>query len=213
MRSIARRDPTGWFEELYRQAETNPEVIPWGDKYVNPNLVAWAEKKKDFSGKGRRALVVGCGYGYDAEWLASKGFEVTAFDISQTAITSARRRFQTPNIDFQVANALAPSREWECGFDFVLEAYTLQVLQGEARKRAAHNIAATVKETLLLICRGREEDEESGLMPWPLTKQDLLEIGLARPDLYQVSFEDFMDKNEDPPVRRFRVEYRSINKP
>lgn len=42
-------------------------------------------------------------------------------------------------------------------------------------------------------------------MPWPLTRSELTH----RPDcgLEQATFEDYID-DEDPPVRRFRVEYR-----
>lgn len=88
-RAVARGDPTGWFEELYRLAEVRPDVLPWSDKRVNTRLVSWAEKNAIVGG-GRRALVVGCGYGDDAEWLSSRGFRVLAFDISATAISAAR---------------------------------------------------------------------------------------------------------------------------
>ena len=184
-----------------------PRVISWSDTKVNPHLASWAEKKDSFSGENCRALVVGCGYGYDAEWLAGRGFNVTAFDISKTAISSARKRFPGSPVNYQVADVRELPKAWEKAFDFVFEAYTLQVLQGEARKLATKGIASAVRKTLLMICRGRDEEEDRGMMPWPLTRQDLFEIVLARPDLVQTSFQDFMDKEEDPPVRRFRVEY------
>jgi 2-polyprenyl-3-methyl-5-hydroxy-6-metoxy-1,4-benzoquinol methylase len=161
---VERGDPTGWFEELYRMAEVQPEILPWVDKKVNPHLVSWAEKKQ-LSGKGQQALVVGCGYGDDAEWLASRGFEVLAFDISSTAISVARRRFPSSSVIYQVAHVLNLPAEWRGAFDFVFEAYTLQVLRGEWRVRAARNIASAVKNTLLVIARGREDDEEEGTMP------------------------------------------------
>jgi hypothetical protein len=57
---------------------------------------------------------------------------------------------------------------------------------------------------LLVIARGREENEPAGLMPWPLTRRELnhfTEMGLR-----ELSFEDFHD-DETPPVRRFRALY------
>lgn len=39
-----------------------------------------------------RAVVIGCGLGDDAEYLASMGYEVTAFDISPTAIAMCHTR-------------------------------------------------------------------------------------------------------------------------
>src|SRR5580698_10377381 len=67
-RSLSNGDPTGWFEELYHLAERQPGVVPWADKRPNPHLVEWLEQRR-ISGRDRLALVVGCGYGDDAEWL------------------------------------------------------------------------------------------------------------------------------------------------
>ncbi len=41
----------------------------------------------------QRAVVIGCGLGADAEYVASLGFDTTSFDISGTAIRLARQRF------------------------------------------------------------------------------------------------------------------------
>jgi hypothetical protein len=42
-------------------------------------------------------------------------------------------------------------------------------------------------------------------MPWPLTRAEVEAI--ATPELRQLSFEDFLDR-EDPPVRRLRALFR-----
>jgi hypothetical protein len=63
---VARGEPTGWFEPLYREAAAGRAAIPWADRKANPNLVAWAETN-GLSGSGRRAVKVGCGLGDDAE--------------------------------------------------------------------------------------------------------------------------------------------------
>ena len=34
-------------------------------------------------------------------------------------------------------------------------------------------IASAVKDTLLVVARGRDEEEDPGRMPWPLTRRDL----------------------------------------
>lgn len=204
--SIRRGDPTGWFEELYRRGEIQPGVVSWADKVPNPHLLSWVEKRS-FSEKGVSALVVGCGYGDDAEWLSGREFNVQAFDISPTAISVARRRFPGSKVRYRVADILHPPSEWLGSFDFVFEAYTLQVLRGEYRAIAARNIASLVKKTLLVIERARDENEEEGTMPWPLTRSDLKLLLEPELGLIQVSLEDFVD-NEHPPVRRFRLECR-----
>src|SRR5512144_263955 len=52
-----------------------------------------------------RALDLGCGEGADAVWLADHGWQVTAVDISQTALdraaVEAKARGVADRIDFQ----------------------------------------------------------------------------------------------------------------
>src|SRR5687768_6526191 len=83
--SLARGDALGWFERLYDEAAGDAEVVPWADLSVNPNFLAWAASR-DLDGRGKRAIDVGCGLGDNAEELARRGFDVTAFDVSKTAI-------------------------------------------------------------------------------------------------------------------------------
>lgn len=145
--------------------------------------------------------------GDDAEALAALGYRVTAFDVSSSAIDWCRRRFGNSSVDYCVADLLKLPVAWRATFDFVLEIYTLQVLPLELRGAAAAEMARCVAPggTLLLIARGREPREERGTMPWPLERDELAYFSQC--GLEVTSFEDFFD-DEDPPVRRFRVEYR-----
>lgn len=204
--SIKRGQPMDWFETLYGRAKGDEGGIPWADMTVNPNLQTWLEHK-GVDAAGRKAMVVGCGLGDDAEALAALGFQVTAFDVSQTCIEWCRRRFPDSRVDYRVADLLSPPPEWRRTFDFVLEIYTLQALPVELREAAIHSIGECVatEGTLLVIARGRDETEDSGNMPWPLTRSELDQF--CRVGLTEMNFEDFKDA-EDPPVRRFRIEYR-----
>src|SRR5688572_27479407 len=85
-----RGDATGWFEELYKRADGDNQKISWADLEPNRFLRAWAERSV-LRGDGRKALVVGCGLGDDAAYLDDLGFDVTAFDISPTAIEWAKK--------------------------------------------------------------------------------------------------------------------------
>jgi hypothetical protein len=209
-------DPCGWFEPLYREAEAGKSEVPWADLRPNPHLLSWWSARR-WPTSGQAALVVGSGLGDDAEQLASWGFRTTAFDIAETAITIAQRRFPASAVEYVTADLFAPPPSWLGRFDFVLEAYTLQVFPAEVRPKIMERIARFVRAArqaqdsaapgglLLVIARGREPAEPEGKMPWPLTRAELDEF--TRFGLEQRSFEEFFDPHE-PGVRRFRALYQ-----
>jgi hypothetical protein len=203
---IEKGDPTGWFEALYREAESGETVIPWADGAPNPLLMDfWKAHPRD--GAGKSALVIGTGTGDDAEQFAAWGFKTTAFDISPTAIQACRKRFPKSSVEYVAADLLAPPAAWSRHFDFIFEANTFQALPRELRRTAIEKSAELVRPggLLLVIARGREETDPEGGVPWPLTSDDL--AALTRLGLSEESFEDFYD-SEEPPVRRFRAVYR-----
>src|SRR5215467_15343225 len=105
--SAAVSDATSWFEPLYQAAARGEATIPWASLAPNPLLVRWA-RARSLRGTGRTALVVGCGFGDDAEFVASLGFSVVAFDISPTAIDGARSRFPGSPVDYTPGDLLNP---------------------------------------------------------------------------------------------------------
>ena len=90
-RALADGDSTGWFDELYAAAAQGRVTMPWGRTEPHPLVHEWAERRR-LRGDGRRAVVVGCGLGADAEHVALLGSATVAFDISPTAIRLARQR-------------------------------------------------------------------------------------------------------------------------
>ena len=204
--AIAAGKPLEWFEQLYAGAASEGLVVPWADRKPNPNLVELYDKVRHLS-LGRKALKVGCGLGDDAEWLARQGFDVTAFDISPSAIVECRRRFSDSAVRYVVADLFAAPAEWTAAFDVVQESYTLQVLPADIRGQALRKICGFLAPGgyLLFVCRGREPSDAPGTMPWPLTRDELAVT--ASLGLSEVLFDDYMDR-EDPPVRRFRACYR-----
>jgi SAM-dependent methyltransferase len=104
--AAAAGDETGWFERLYTEAEAGDAVVPWADGEPNPHLAAWAARER-LDGTGRRALVVGCGLGYDAEFLARLGYTVTGFDVAPTAIERAVRENPGSAVEYVTADLLA----------------------------------------------------------------------------------------------------------
>ncbi len=198
-----RGDPVGWFDALYEWAGGDASKVPWGDRRPNKNLVDWVSREQ-IRGNCRSAVVVGCGLGDDADFLAKYGFNVTAFDISAKAIEWAGRRFTSKRVRFVVADLLHLPPEWVGRFDFVFEAYTIQPLPNSLRAAAIAGVASLVKPggELLLITRGRDDHDPAPELPWPLTSSEVARFDAA--GLRRLAFEDYYD-DEEPPVRRFRA--------
>ena len=176
---VAAGDPTGWFEKLYVEGEAGASVVPWVQGVPNPSLVEWAT---GLDGTGRSALVVGCGTGEDAEFLATLGFAVTGFDLAPTAIAAAKRLHPGTSVDYQVADLLALPDAWTGAFDLVFEAYTVQPLFGEVRVRALAALAGPVAPggTLLVVSFATTEEDpvrDPAMMPWPLTRAEIEQAG------------------------------------
>ena len=201
-----RGDNLGWFDEFYKEAAGDNEQIPWADLEPNRFFRTWAEGV-ELKGEGRKALVVGCGLGDDAKYLEDLGFKVTAFDISPTAIDWGKRLYASTDVQFEVADLFEPPRGWLGAFDFVLEIYTIQPLPLEMRDRVIDAVAGFValNGELVVVTRGREDDEEPVELPWPLSRKDLSRFETH--GFMQVDFQ-IMDGDEDPPIPRFVVQYR-----
>jgi 2-polyprenyl-3-methyl-5-hydroxy-6-metoxy-1,4-benzoquinol methylase len=203
-----RGDPIGWFEALYREAEEGKSTVPWADYHPTPHLVSfWMAHPQQTAEKS--ALVVGSGLGDDAEQLAAWGFRTTAFDISETAIRTTRKRFPNSSVEYHAANLLDPPARWSGNFDFVFEANTLQVLPASLRPQAMKNVVAFLRRggLLLVVARAREPSDPEGQMPWPLTRSEIDAFTLL--GLEQLML-DILPDADEPDVRRFRALYRYL---
>jgi SAM-dependent methyltransferase len=172
--SLAQGDPTGWFEPLYAGAAAGDAIVPWDRGEPSPLLTGWA-RQRELDGAGRPALVVGCGLGEDAEYVAGSGFQVTAFDISPTAIRGARERFPSSTVNYMVADLLEPPATWAGAFDLVVESFTVQAMPLSVRPTAIAHVGQLVAPggELIVITAIREDGEQVDGPPWPLSRAEL----------------------------------------
>ncbi|HUA06353.1 MAG TPA: class I SAM-dependent methyltransferase [Solirubrobacteraceae bacterium] len=161
------------FEDIYRSAGEDLASIPWATLAPNPTLQEWLNTQP--APNGAPALVVACGLGDDAEELARRGYRVTAFDFSPTAIEQCRRRFPSSPVDYLVADLFDLPTDWTESFDVVVEIRTLQSLPLDDRPQGARAIANTIAPGGRLFVRTakRNPDEPLTSRPWPLTRNEL----------------------------------------
>lgn len=195
-------DPTRIFEPLYRAAAEGQVEIPWDRGAPHPLLEEWS---RDVDGSGRRALVVGSGLGTDAELLAERGFAVVAFDISPTAVETARGRHPGSGVEYRVADLLAPPGDWAAAFDLVVESLTVQSMPVAFHEPAIANVCRMVATggTLLVIATARDDAEPVDGPPWPLTRGEVDSFGSY--GLEPVAVE--LVRGEDVPPR-WRAAFR-----
>ena len=200
--SLAAGDPTGWFERLYAEAEQGTAEVPWDRPAATPLLSEWAAETR-VSGAGRRALVVGCGLGRDAEFVAAVGFATTAFDISETAVRVARERHPHSLVRYVVADLLDPPASWQGHFDLVVESNNVQALPRALRDRAIASVGTLVAPggTLLVLAAKVDEPSDDG-PPWPLTRDEV--ESFAGDGLDAASIDEF-PAADDPFSARWRA--------
>jgi SAM-dependent methyltransferase len=175
--SLARDDATGWFEDLYAAASTGAAVVPWDRVQPQVLVEEWVRDQGD--GTGRRALVVGCALGRDAELVSGMGYATTGFDIAPTAVEQARRRHPDSAVDYVVADLLDPPSQWREAFDLVVESINVQALPPALRERAVAQIGTLVAPggNLLVVSAARLGPADEAFIaagpPWPLDRSEI----------------------------------------
>ncbi len=211
-RAIAADDATGWFDKLYGAAARGAVSMPWDRDAPQPQLVEWFERRAGGSktstptdAAARRAVVVGCGLGADAEYLSRLGFRTTAFDVSPTAISIARSRHRASSVAYSVQDLFDLPVQWSEAFDLVVEIYTVQALPLSLRQRAIAAVAGLVAPggTAVVIQAVRDESERDPEgPPWPLTRTEL--ESFADEGLSTVRIERLLD---GASAARWRAEF------
>jgi Methyltransferase domain len=195
------------FEEMYAAAGSDLGALPWASLKPFPLLVEWLDGQG--AGASGAALVVGSGLGDDAEELARRGFAVTAFDLSPTAIERTRERFPESTVDYRVATLLDLPTDWNGRFDLVVEIRTLQSLPVGDRAAGAAAIAGTVAPggLLWLFALGRDAHQQGETRPWPVTHEELTVLEAAglkwesrREDLLDADLYDVIGTLRRPPA-------------
>lgn len=199
--------PTQWFDHIYESAKGDYTKVFWADLEPSPYLVSWL-KENPINKQNKRACVIGCGVGDDAQALSEFGFEVIAFDISPKAIELCKNRYPNTKVQFVVADLFDYPKEWFESFDVVYECNTIQVLPDEYRKKARTSMTSLLSKDgyILVSCRSRDEHEKEDEIPKPLSKSEIDEF-ITVQNLKEQSFLAY-DDDQVPSVPHFFAVYK-----
>jgi SAM-dependent methyltransferase len=200
--ALAAGNPTGWFDRFYAAGVSGDITMPWGRTQAYPLLIERLEREAQHSG---RAIVIGCGLGADAEYLASLGYDTSAFDVAPTAIELCRQRYPGSSVDYRVADLFDLPAEWRSAFDLVVEIVTVQALPPDLHPAAIAAVRSLVAPGGRLVVMGwaPEPDEPPPAPPWPLSRAEL--ESFATDGLRVGSIEKF--PGAEPRERRWRAEF------
>jgi SAM-dependent methyltransferase len=176
--------------------------MPWPRRDPHPLLADWLDRQSAPPG---RAIVVGCGLGADAEYLARRGYPTTAFDSAPTAIAQCRLRYPESPVDYHVADLFGPPAQWQRAFDLVVEVSTVQALPTALHPAAINAVRSLVAPggRLLVIAWRANPDDPRQPPPWPLTRIEI--ESFAHDGLRAVAIETL--PGPDPGTRRWRAEF------
>lgn len=148
----------GKWERLYR--ELPAETMYWFLPGLDPDVAAGLER---FDVHGGTVLDLGTGAGTQAAALAERGFEVTATDISPTAIATAKARSGDRAVAFRVDDVLA-TRLPAAAFALVLDRGCYHILPPDRRAAYAAAVHRLLAPDGLLFLKtfGADEPRDDG---------------------------------------------------
>ncbi|MFL6361267.1 MAG: class I SAM-dependent methyltransferase [Nitrososphaeraceae archaeon] len=159
------------WETLYRSQKV--ETMPWYNENLDYDLENELDQRKITKGK---FLDLGTGPATQAIWLAKRGFNITASDLSESAIKRARNVYANQkNIDFIVDDILN-SKLKENEFDYIFDRGCFHVLLPADRQRYITTIKQIMKDNgiLFLKCFSDKEPRQEG--PYKFSQEGIGDV-------------------------------------
>lgn len=164
-----KRENRDW-DEIY--SKHSLAEIPWHSDEPDRELIELIENKKI---KPCYLLDVGCGAGTDAIYFASKGFKVTASDISHEAIRIAREGAEKAGVkvNFIADNFMSVDFDDE-SFDFINDRGCFHHINPLDRENFATKINKVLKNKGYYYLRcWSDKEEETVRGPYRISKDDI----------------------------------------
>lgn len=164
------REFPNW-EKLYQ--DQNVESMPWFNPDLDADLDQALSKLNLHTGA---ALDLGTGPGTQAIALAQRGFQVTATDLSDTAIQKAQAIAKEKGLDIFWKQDDILNSNLAQKFDFILDRGCFHVFPPERRQDYVSVVGSLIKPGgyLFLKCFSHLETREEG--PYRFTSEEIKQI-------------------------------------
>ena len=195
----------GW-DEYYK--ETNIEEMPWYEKNLDHDLENEITSKNLHSGN---FLDLGTGPGTQAIQLTKYNFEITATDISSSAIDKAKKL--SNEVNFLVDDILN-SKLSDKKFDFIFDRGIFHIFDVSQRTQYVMQIKRILNDNgiLFLKCMSIEEKNlPDNAMPHKLSKQEIMTSFNVDFDILRIDDSVFRGTLEFYPKALFAVLKKKSN--
>lgn len=172
------------FEATYADARGDAARVPWADTQPQSALVNWLNAvAPSLIRCGSRVVVAGCGIGEDARELMRRGYDVTAFDCSSTAVAWARRIDPGNARCYVQADLFRPLPRWRHRHDLAVVVNTLQWISPDQHEAALRSMADLLSNHGHLLVIDEAADDSNARIddgpPWLLSERGLCEAAEA----------------------------------
>jgi SAM-dependent methyltransferase len=169
--SASGKDFPDW-ETLYKTQKV--ETMPWYNESLDSDLEKeLAERKVITDGK---FLDLGTGPATQAMWLAERGFKVIGSDLSEAAISRAKKIYSNAkNVNF-IVDDIINSRLKDNEFDYIFDRGCFHVLLPSDRKKYISKIKKILKVNgiLFLKCFSDKEPRQEG--PYKFSQGEIRDL-------------------------------------
>jgi len=178
------------WEKVYESKATPWDVEQAEDvlvKLINSNFI-----------KPCRVLEIGCGAGNDAIFMAKKGFDVTAIDISKRAIEEAKNRAEKAGFHCKfLAEDITELKSVSGEFDFVYDRACFHFIPKEKREKYIQAVKKLlVKNGYFALIVSSEKDAVKG--PYQFSKDDIKQLFGKDFDILEIKLITLQQHKEKP---------------
>ncbi|OGU17649.1 MAG: hypothetical protein A2X61_02205 [Ignavibacteria bacterium GWB2_35_12] len=185
------------WEEVYKNNKF--DILPWFRKKLDQDVVREIKKRKMKSGA---VLDLGTGPGTQAIELSKLGFNVTATDVSKSAIKEAKKL--TKDINFFVDDIL--DTKIKNKFDLILDRGCFHTIEPSDRKRYINNIKMMLnKNGLLLLKCFSDSEPDTGTGPHRISESMLNDLFTKDFLIEKINHTEFRGKRKPNPKALFAV--------
>ena len=127
-----------------------------------------------------RICVIGCGRGYDAVTFAKQGFDVTAIDFTDNAISATRLNAEEANVRISLlkADIFDLPKDIHYSFDYVMEYTCFCAISPQRRFEYDRVVWQLLKPggKLVGLFLPLDKELDEGGPPWGVTKSELRQV-------------------------------------